>query len=942
MSHTINGKPMRPANGMQPLARVGLVTILAIALFGCDLWMSPERRLERVQQAMAKGDYRSASVDLRTVLQERGDDPRARLLMAQAAMKLGDPDTAQTQLRKAHELGVKPDSTAELAADILLALGRFEDLIEGLNAESIPLAEPMRSIALGRAQIGLQQYPAAIASFESALERAPTSEQAQAGLAEALGGSGDVSRGLVVARKLTEARREFAYGWLVQGQLQVRAGQFEAATASLQNADKVAGGHLSPRQLVILYALNVEANLARGKTSAAGQAQQKLAASGLNPALAGLLGARVLMAERKYDAAIDLLQPLVASAHDLHPARFMLGAALLADGRLEQAEHQLTLLVQAQPEHIEARKLLAQARLRLSRASAAMEALMPALDDEDGDAAVANLAAVASVQAGDPEGAIGILQSAVDRDPRSVERHLRLAQALIGQSHFARAIDVLQKMPAEYHANPQRAALLLSAVALKDGTQAADRVADSLVNETGKNIAIMNVVAAHYARRAEYARAKTYLAQALEAAPNDVGTQLHLARLNEATGDVDAANALLERVAKQDQRNVPAVLELARLSAQAGNAADAVRVLEQGLTRMPKEPAIQIALTRQYYATKQSAKADELVGKMLAAEPRSAELNYALGQLYSDIAAYDQALARFMVAVTSAPKTLEYRFAVARTRMALGQNEGARLALNDILQRRADWTPAVATIALIDIREGHAATAMDRAQSHATKYPNDPAALVLLGDVQMAARRYAEAVDSYSRAAAVRDSALVAIKEARARQLAAADNIEAPMLRWLSRHQGDLMVHNVLAEIYNHTGRANRAIAQYELIVGQRPRDAMALNNLAWLYFEAGDERAAPLAERAYRLAPQVAGIADTYGWLLVQRGQAAAALAILEKADVASNGQFEIAYHHAVALAKTGQTQAARQKLSALLKSQVRSPDRTAAEQLLARLDAH
>ncbi|MET0660808.1 MAG: XrtA/PEP-CTERM system TPR-repeat protein PrsT [Steroidobacteraceae bacterium] len=927
---------------MQQLARAGLLTILAIALFGCDIWMSPERRLERVQQAMAKGDYRSASVDLRTVLQEREDDARARLLMAQVAMKLGDPETAQTQLRKAHSLGVKPDSTAELEVDVLLALGKFEDLLKGLQAGSIPLAEPLRSIALGRVQNGLQQYPAAVASFESALERAPTSEPAQAGLAEALGGSGNFARGLEVVGKLTQAGPEFAYGWLVQGQLQIRAGQFEAATASLQNADTVAFGQLNPRQLVVLHGLNVEANLARGNTAAAGQAQQKLAASGLNPVLATLLGARVLMAERKYDAAIDLLQPLVARVDDLAPARFMLGAALLADGRLEQAEHQLSQLVQAQPEHIEARKLLAQSRLRLSRASSAMEALMPALDNEDSDASVASLAAAASAQAGDTAGAIGLLESAVDREPKRVDTHLRLAQALIGRRQFARAIDVLQKMPAEYHAHPQRAALLLSAVALKDGTQAADRLADTLVNDSGKDVAIMNVVAAHYARRAEYARAKTYLAQVLETAPNDVGTQLHLARLHEATGNVDAARALLERVTEQDQRNVPAVLERARLAAQAGDAAGAVRVLEQGLSRMPQERALQIALTRQYYATNQSAKADELVSKMLAAEPQSAELNYALGQVYGDIAAYDRALARFMVAVTSAPDTLEYRFAVARTRLALGQNEGARLALNDILQRRADWTPAVATVALIDIREGRAAAAMDRAKAHATKHPNDPAALVLLGDVQMAARRYAEAADSYSRAAAVRDSALVAIKEAKARQLAAVDNIEAPLLRWLSRHPGDLMVHNALAEIFSRTGRANRAIAEYELIVGQRPRDAMALNNLAWLYFEAGDERAAPMAERAYRLAPHIAGIADTHGWLLVQRGQAAAAVTILEKAEANSNGQFEIAYHHAVALAKTGQTQAARQKLSALLKSQVRSPTRTAAEQLLARLDAH
>jgi cellulose synthase operon protein C len=278
---------------------------------------------------------------------------------------------------------------------------------------------------------------------------------------------------------------------------------------------------------------------------------------------------------------------------------------------------------------------------------------------------------------------------------------------------------------------------------------------------------------------------------------------------------------------------------------------------------------------------------------------------------------------------------------VARCRLSLGQTEAARATLTQILQRQSDWTPAVASLALMDVREGKPDAALKRAAAHAAMRPGELAPLVLLGDVQTTAQRYADAAASYARAAQLRDSAIVAVKEARARQFGALDDMEAPLLRWLDRQPGDLMVRNVLAELYASTGRSAKAIGEYELLAAQRPNEAAVLNNLAWLYFETNDPRALELAERAYRLAPHVAAIADTYGWILTQQGKAVAAIPILQKADVDSGGQFEIGYHHAVALAKAGHASAARQRLTELLATGQASKERIAAERLLGQLNS-
>jgi tetratricopeptide (TPR) repeat protein len=88
------------------------------------------------------------------------------------------------------------------------------------------------------------------------------------------------------------------------------------------------------------------------------------------------------------------------------------------------------------------------------------------------------------------------------------------------------------------------------------------------------------------------------------------------------------------------------------------------------------------------------------------------------------------------------------------------------------------------------------------------------------------------------------------------------------------------------------------AIQWYEKTLAMAPNTLVALNNLAWLYYLQNDDRAIETAKRAYDLAPQSASVADTYGWILVERGDAKAGADVLAQAAALEPKNKEILDH--------------------------------------------
>jgi tetratricopeptide (TPR) repeat protein len=114
--------------------------------------------------------------------------------------------------------------------------------------------------------------------------------------------------------------------------------------------------------------------------------------------------------------------------------------------------------------------------------------------------------------------------------------------------------------------------------------------------------------------------------------------------------------------------------------------------------------------------------------------------------------------------------------------------------------------------------------------------------------------------------------------------------------------------------------RYDEAIALHEALIADNPRNALALNNLAWLYQRKQDGRALALAKRAHELAPQSVEIVDTLAWLVEKSGDDQRALTLLTPFADDPAASPAMRYHLAVALARAGRGADARRILEPLL----------------------
>jgi tetratricopeptide (TPR) repeat protein len=135
------------------------------------------------------------------------------------------------------------------------------------------------------------------------------------------------------------------------------------------------------------------------------------------------------------------------------------------------------------------------------------------------------------------------------------------------------------------------------------------------------------------------------------------------------------------------------------------------------------------------------------------------------------------------------------------------------------------------------------------------------------------------------------------------------------------------------------------AIQDYDAVLAADPRDAEALNNLAWLLLEQAPAswrdrpRAADLARRALEVAPDNPFVLGTYGTALLREGRPAEAADFLRRAleGGARDGDATDRYLLAIALAGAGEAEEARRQLERAVRRDPADAYRREAERAVA-----
>lgn len=900
----------------------------ALALIGCGVYPGTKARLDRAATSAKAGDYLQAALELQTVLKGDPANREALLAIAGVQLNLGDAEAAQSYIRRALEAGGSSAELESLQKDGLLLQGKYTELLE----QPVASKDVAGQIRRARALLASGDLPKADSAIADAAAAGATPAQVELLRTQLLIARGQLAEALQAASRSTAADPSLPRAWLIQGELQRQQGAVKEALASFQHATGLPAGNMTASERLQAYRELIELQLFMNDLAGAKANVARVKQSYGNTVTAHLLQGRIDMLTGDAQAAVNEFRVITNARPDDPTMKALLGAALLAQGSREQGMAALNEVIAKNPGDIDSRKLLAQAQLADGRADEARRTLEPvAQGGGAGDAKADWLMGVSLLNSGDPANSLVYLERAAKAAPEDAAIQLQLARAYISANKFAQAHAVLERIPAAKRDAQVRQLQILADMAGRRGPAAVDELRKWATANSSDADAL--AMAGNYALQIGEGRAATeFLQRAISIDSGHTAALMSLADLALRSNDLPAAERHLQLVIKGDPKNIRALVGLAGIAARNGRATEARTLVERAIAADPSSVEPRLALAQIQFKSGDPAKANDMLDQAVTVASDKPMVANAAGEVAMSVGRAADALLRFEEATRLGFRPAKIN--VARAQVALGRADTARETLEGIKEQPYALQAGRMLVGM-DVAAGNTAQAMKRIASlKALGLAADQAAEAQ-GDASMAAKDYAAAAKYYQAAYDASPRQGYAVKTYQARRAAADPAPEGILLRWLERAPDDGGAHLLAGMQFQSKDDNKRAIPHYEAVL-KVDRDPTILNNLAWAYYKVGDARALQLAQEAYGASSTNIDIADTYGWLLTEQGQAAKAVMILNTAWEHAPSNLTLGYHLAEALGKNGSSDQAVKQLHAVLDSGKPFAERPQAESLL------
>ena len=915
---------------------VWFLCVLVMSMGGCDR-PNPETELNAAAASFSAGNYEDAALRLNYVVQLEPDNIRARELRGDIALLLGDYAYATTEFVHARELGAPRDSIALRLAEAHVAQGQLDEALELLDAAEPELAdEPLYWTLRAEALLAADRLPEAERSLEEAQQVGDGGARALTARAQIAYARGDPAEAFELLEQALVVTPNDPRVRIAHAELLARTERLTEAAAELQRAaDLYREASLGPRETLSLLGL-VQVHLARNDLGAAEAVAALIAQQAPQVQSTSYFQGLVKFRRGHYDEAAALIQPLVNASPETIQYRSLLGAIQLARGNVGQAEQQFLRVLAVSPRDPAAAKLLAETRLRQQRPGAALDALLAVQDTAAEDPQIGLLSGIATVLSGNAEQGLLYLEQAAALDPTNELLKLQLARAYLATGRDAEASSLLTaSFDDDAHAIEANLLQLFAENRRGDAGSSAD-IAEELVADYPDDPRVLTAVAVHYQLNGETGRARELFEHAAEFDTDDATARLFVAASLVQEGRQDEAELLLRQTILQQPENAQAIAGLAQLLANRGAFDEAAelfsRAAEHTTSVIPRLALVQMRL-RQGNVTEAKRQLDTAA----VAAPGNPEVIALSGIVALAEGRTDDAVALLERAAPLLPDRLGVTLALARARLANGEAVAARDTLLRVLELAPGSFPIRLALGDAELQSGNAEGALSVAADLKVAFPSQAGGYLLEGKAFIAARQYAAASKSLATAFERQPTWPILALKIQALRLAgrSAEALDANEA-WVADNPGHVPAGLMRAVLLQVAGRVQEALEAYKAVLKVEPENLVALNNAAWVSHELGEPSALSFAERAYDVGPENAAVLDTFGWVLLARGQDELAIENLSRASELAPQAPEIRYHLAEALVAGGQSARAREILAALLTEVRDFEERTDAERLL------
>jgi putative PEP-CTERM system TPR-repeat lipoprotein len=933
-------KPSAPASirpigtrRAQPSLLLATLLSAALALAACG-GKSGEELGAAGKAAMEQRDYAAAIIQFKSALQKEPESGDLRLQLGLALLEAGDPVSALVELQKAQELQVPDEKVIPPLARALVSVGDETKLLSQYGDSRLvdPKAQADLLTSLAGAHLMRNDTQRGADLTDAALRLAPGYAPAVVLQARLKAAGNDFDGALALLDSVLGKEPDNERAGVFKGEVQwFGKRDRDAALATfkrvLEKTPKSVAAHTS---IITIFNEQNQRDAARAQF-----AELKKVAPNHPDSL--FFDAQFAFVDQDFKKSREFTDRLLKGAPNNARVLELAGAADFRLGRLTEAEAFLGRAIKNAPGRLLARQLLAQTYLRLNQPAKAIEVLNPVIEGKTPDGTSLALAGEAYTRLGDNKRADAAFAAASKVAPDDARVRTTVALAEMARGNSSSAIAKLEAVAAEDKGTRADIALVSARLRANDLNGALKAIDNIEKKQPDKALAYHLRGRVQLLKREIPAASKSFEA-ALSKEPGYFPAIASLAAIDLDAGKPADARQRFETYIKSNPTSHQAHLSLAELAMRTGEAPDAVLGhLRAAVKANAGEPQPHLMLVNQLLSGGDTASALTAAREAAAALPNNATVQETLGR--TQLAANDAASAvtTFKQLTAQNSSNPVYLVRLAEALMATQDMDGAKRALDAALKLRPDFMPARRGQATLALKQNRPQDALALAREMQKADPKEVNGFLFEGDIEASRRNFDAAIAAYRTALNLQKSTDVAVrlhmalrsggKQAEADKLAADWSRTNPKDAGFRYYQGDLAL-----------GKGDFAGAEghYRAVLEAQPRNALAMNNIAYLLLKQNKPGALDLAQKANDLLPGRPQLMDTLALALAAEKKLPQAVELQKSAIARSPNDPTLKLTLARLLIQAGDKAYARAELEELAKLGDRFRDQAEVARLL------
>jgi cellulose synthase operon protein C len=907
------------ANFVHSSSRLMTSLVVAVAALAACGGKSELELIESGKKQLEQKDHAGAIIQFKSALQQQPNSAQARLLLGKALLEIGDPVSAIVELRKAQEQLTTEDEVVPALARAMLMSGEEGKVLSQFGEVKLKDPEAMADLltSLASAHLARGDKDKARATVALAQQRKPGFVAALVLEARLHAIDNDLDNALaLLAEALTKPGAEEQAG-LLKGEI-LWLGKKDADAAVVAFRKVIASNPKSVQaHSSIMSILSQTGKLPEAKTQLA---ELKKVAPQHPETL--FFDAQMLFADGDYKASREVSDRLLKAMPENPRLLELSGAAEYRLKQYTQAEAFLAKALKNAPGLPLARHLLAQTYLRTNQPGKAVELLLPVVQGKNPDGTSLALAGEAWMLMGETKKADAAFALAEKVAPNDARVRTSAALAQMSRGNSGVAIGQLEAIAADDKSSRADVALI-SARLRQNDLPGALKAIDGLERKTPDRPVADNLRGRVMLLKKDMAGATKSFEAALRKDPKYFPAVASLAAIDFSAGKPDAARKRFEDLAAASPKSHEPWLALAELGARAGDPPEkVVGYLRSGVKANGGSATAHIALVNHLIGGGDGKAALTAAREASAALPNSVEVMDALGRSQMVGESVEQAVATFKQLTALQPTNAINHVRLAEALATNKDLPGAKAALRKALEIKPDLALAKRALVSLSLQEQRPEDGLALVKDMQKSDAKDPMAFALEGDVHMSLKNAEAAANAYRTALQLSKTTENFVRlHSALRAGGKAPDAERLAAEWLKDRPKDAALRYYLGDVAMASGNLAGAELQYRAVLEVQPRNALAMNNVAWLLVKQKKPGAVDMAQKANELMPGKSPLMDTLATALAAENQLPKAIEMQKSAIARSPNDPSLKLNLARFLIQSGDKAYARAELEDIAK---------------------